>query len=431
MRARSVVLVAGLAVAMAACSTGSQGVPRAQARGPAAPAALEAVPAAHELLVLGSSSGAAVVDAETGSELFASVGVPALGDWSMLATATFRGDATVVRVTREASGEAASTARVAGHLAVRTVSGDGTRVALMDPLPAGTGPWTPQDRASTTIVVTNPSGYFHTKRFHLEGNYEPEAFSADNTGLFLIKYVPAIDPVAYRVTRLDLDEGEVYPVFSRLKAPSERMSGKRLMQLPSPNGSRLYTLDTSQPAEYAREYDPMQAKAGTPVAFVHTLSLDDGWAQCVGLPKALWDGNPVHEALALSPDGRWLYVVDTQRGVLAVMDTRKLKVVRTAKVDLSSVARGQARAAMGADGNTLVVGAGNHVVALRTATFRSQRAWTTTGTVTALGIGSEGRRLYVAMPGAVEELDLYTGAAVRTLRVPGSTGYRYVGSLPA
>src|SRR6266576_3381159 len=101
MRARSVVLVAGLAVAVAACSTGSQDVPRAQARGPAAPAALAAVPA-HELLVLGSPSGATVVDAETGSELFAGVGVPALGDWSKLATTTFRGDATVVRVTRAA-----------------------------------------------------------------------------------------------------------------------------------------------------------------------------------------------------------------------------------------------------------------------------------------------------------------------------------------
>jgi len=390
-----------------------------------------AAPAPRELLVLGSSSGAAVVDAETGSELFAGVGVPALGDWSVLATATTKGDATVVRVTRDVSGQTVGTARVAGDLAVRTVSGDGTRVALMAPLPPGTSPWTPQDRAWTTIVVTNPSGYFHTKRFHLHGNFEPEAFSADNTGLFLIKYVPAIDPVAYRVTRLDLDEGEVYPVFSRFKTPSERMSGTRLVQLPSPNGSRLYTLYTSQPAEYAREYDPMQAHAGRPVAFVHTLSLDQGWAECVGLPKALWDGNPVHEALALSPDGRSLYVVDVQRGVVAVMDTRKLKVVRTAHVDLSSLGTGQARAAVGSDGRTLVVAAGSRVMVLGTATVRPRATWNAFGAVTALGFGSEGRRLYLAMAGAVEELDLSTGTAVRTLRVPGSAGFVYVGSLTA
>src|SRR6266571_3803093 len=387
MHARSVVLVAGLAVAVSACSTGTQGTPRVAARGSGAPVASIAAPAPRELLVLGSSSGAAVVDAETGSELFAGVGVPAPGDC--------------------------------------------TRVALMAPLPPGTSPWTPQDRAWTTIVVTNPSGYFHTKRFHLHGNFEPEAFSADNTGLFLIKYVPAIDPVAYRVTRLDLDEGEVYPVFSRFKTPSGRMSGTRLVQLPSPNGSRLYTLYTSQPAEYAREYDPMQAHAGRPVAFVHTLSLDQGWAECVGLPKALWDGNPVHEALALSPDGRSLYVVDVQRGVVAVMDTRKLKVVRTAHVDLSSLGTGQARAAVGSDGRTLVVAAGSRVMVLGTATVRPRATWNAFGAVTALGFGAEGRRLYLAMAGAVEELDLSTGTAVRTLRVPGSAGFVYVGSLTA
>ncbi|MDP9341907.1 MAG: hypothetical protein M3Q23_07335 [Actinomycetota bacterium] len=433
MRARWVVLVAGMAVAVAACTPGTQGgpaAPRPDARDGATPA-VSPVAEPRELLVLGSPLGAAVLDARTGSELFAGVGVPALGDWSMLATATATttGDATVVRVTRDVSGESVGTARVAGQLAVRTVSPDGSRVALMAPLPPGANPWIPEDRASTTIVVTNPSGYFHTKRFHLKGNFEPEAFSADNTGLFLIKYVPAIDPVAYRVTRLDLDEGEVYPVFGRLKSPVETMSGTRLMQLPAPNGARLYTLYTSQPAEYAREYDPMQAKAGTPVAFVHTLSLDDGWAECVGLPRALGDGNPVHEALALSPDGRSLYVVDTQRGVVAVMDTRRMKVVRDAKADFSALGGGQVHAAVGSDGRTLVVAAGNRVEVLRTRTMRPEHEWTASGPVTALGFGSEGRNLYVAMPGAVEELDLSTGRSVRILRTPGSQAYLYVGSL--
>jgi hypothetical protein len=431
MRARSVVLMAGMAVAVAACPAGPPGSPRVEARRAAAPVAAQAAPAPGEVLVLGSPQGAAVLDAETGSELFAGVGVPALGDWSVLATATDHGDATVVRVERDVSGETVGTARVAGHLAIRTVSGDGSRVALMAPLPPGASPWSPEDRPFTTIVVATPSGYFHAKRFHLKGNFEPEAFSADDTGLFLIKYVPAIDPVAYRVTRLDLDEGEVYPVFSRLKAPSERMSGTRLMQLPSPNGSRLYTLYTSQPAEYAREYDLMQAGAGRPVAFVHTLSLDEGWAQCVGLPRALWDGNPVHEVLALSPRGRWLYVVDTQRGVVAVMDTRRLKVVRTANVDFTSLGRGQARAAVSPDGGTLAVAAGARVVALGLAAMRPQRGWTASGPVTALGFGDDGRRLYLAMPGAVEEVDLSTGRSERTLSVPGSKGFEYVGSLSA
>jgi hypothetical protein len=299
----------------------------------------------------------------------------------------------------------------------------------MAPPPPGTSPWTPQDRAFTTIVVANPSGYFRPERFHLKGNFEPEAFSADNRGLFLIKYLPAIDPVAYRVTRLELDEGEVYPVFSRLKRPSETMSGTRLMQLPSPDGDRLYTLYTSQPAEYALDYDPMQATAGRPVAFVHTLSLDEGWAECVGLPRALWDGKPVHEALALSPDDRFLYVVDTERGVVAVMNTKRLKVVRQAKVDFGSLGAGQAHAAVSPDGRTLVVAAGSGVAVLRTRTLRPEHLWTASGSVGAVGFGSEGRSLYLAMLGQLQELDLSTGRPTRTLHVPGAQGVDYVGSL--
>ena len=105
MRARVVVLVAGLAVAVTACTAGTGADPRSEAGHPAAPAT-PAAAAQRELLILGSSGGAAVLDAATGSELFASVGVPALGDWSMLATATATptGDATLVRVTDDVSG---------------------------------------------------------------------------------------------------------------------------------------------------------------------------------------------------------------------------------------------------------------------------------------------------------------------------------------
>jgi hypothetical protein len=80
--------------------------------------------------------------------VFAGVGVPALGDWSMLATATAtaRDGASTVNVTRSASGEPMGKARVNGDLAVRTVSADGSRVALMEPLPPGTSPWTPRTR---------------------------------------------------------------------------------------------------------------------------------------------------------------------------------------------------------------------------------------------------------------------------------------------
>ncbi len=437
MRARWVAPFVGLAVAFTACGYGEGGLEAAPDRAAPAPPAAPIAPIApaasapRELLVLGSPFGTTVLDERTGSELFSGVGVPGLGDPSVLATATVAGDTTVLRVTRASDGKAVARARVHGDLAIRAVSTDGSLVALMAPLPAGTSPWTPQDRAFTIIVVANPAGYDGTRRFHLKGNFEPEAFSMDHRSLFLIKYVPAIDPVAYRVTRLDLEEGEVYPVFGRLKRPVETMSGTRLMQLPAPDGARLYTLYSSQPSEYATEYDPMQAEAGEPVAFVHTLDLETGWAMCVGLPRAVWKGNADHEALALSPERRSLYVVDTERGVVAVMDTKRLKVLRTASVAFQGMSGGQARAAVSADGRTLLVAAGSRLAVVDTRTMRLRDMWRVSGRVSAVGFGRDGKHVYLLVPGLLEELDPLTGEQVRTLHVPGTARFDSVGSLVA
>ena len=68
--------------------------------------------------------------------------------------------------------------------------------------------WTPVPRASTTIVVADPSGGSPASRFRLAGNFEPEAFSTGGDALFLIQYLPALAPTVYRVTELDLRTAE-------------------------------------------------------------------------------------------------------------------------------------------------------------------------------------------------------------------------------
>ena len=186
------------------------------------------------------------------------------------------------------TGHILDTQRVGGRLSIRAVSADAGAVALMKPLPPGTSAWTPRSRAFTNIVVAHPQSGVAPERFHLAGNFEPEGFSSDDSMLYLIRYLPATAPVAYRVSRLELGDGDVYPVYGRAKSPVETMYGSRLMQVPAPGGARLYTLYASQPPEYAKGYDRWQAGAGREVAFVHTLSLENGWATCVGLPKSLW-----------------------------------------------------------------------------------------------------------------------------------------------
>ena len=258
---------------------------------------------------------------------------------------------------------------------MRVVSESGRAVALMDPLPDGWDPFVPLPRATTTIVVADPTGATAPRTFELVGNYEPEAFSAADDALFLIQHLPAETPQAYRVTMLDLDRGRVQPVFGPFKGPAERMPGIRLQQVLSPTATQLYTLYSSATPGYVPHGAP--GPEGAIVSFVHVLSLEDGWAHCVGLPESMWDRPSAEQAMAPTPDGRYLFVVDAGLGEIAVLHTGTLRV-RTAEVDLGlSGEVERTTAQMSADGRTLFVATagsnGSTVTAVDVGSVRGRR----------------------------------------------------------
>ena len=229
-----------------------------------------------------------------------------------------------------------SSATIRGDLDVRVASADGSRVALMAPLPAGSAPWSPGPREWTDMVVADPTGAGKPMRFHLKGNFEPEAFSMDAGRVFLISYLPPTDPWSYRVVSLDLANGHVDPVVGREKQWTGAMTGTRLMQVPGTNSGFLFTLYSNQPPRLARGYDEVQASAGRPVAFVHTLNLDAGQAVCVGLPRIVLGRQPGVRGDGRFPTDSRVFVVDTSRGVVAVMRSDELRVVQRAQVDSAS-----------------------------------------------------------------------------------------------
>jgi hypothetical protein len=265
-------------------------------------------------------------------------------------------------------------------------------------------------------VVADTGGIVPPRRYHLKGNLEPEAFSADRSTLFLIKYLPAEAPTAYRVVQLELEDGDVYPVLGRLKSWSQTMAGTRLSQVASADGSGLYTLYTSQPASYAAGFDPGQANANRPVAFVHSLSLSRETAVCVGLPKPLWGANAEQEAIAADPDGSDVYVVDTARDIVAVMDTWKLKVIRTSHLGLEPMGEGRAAAVVSPDGSTLFVTRGSRIAAIDTGTLRLRDVRATAGPVSAMGFSLDGATMYLGLPNEVAPVDLATWAVRRPRR---------------
>lgn len=401
-----------LAVVLAACT-------------PQQPRTTDVEPVARApggILLLGSSIGVRSVDPATGEVLFEGSGVPALGDWSKVFTTEVTGRATLLESSDVATGEVVSRVTVPGRLSVRVASGDGSLVALMAPLPDGRSPWIPEPRASTTIVVADPAGDDEPSRYRLEGNLEPEAFSTDGKSLYLIRFLPPTDPIAYRVARLDLGKSRVLPVGTRTKsAVVETMTGTRLEQLPSPDGM-LYTLYTTQPAAYAEGH----AHVGSPVAFVHTLSMNEGWAHCVVLPRKLWGADPADEAMAVSPYGDRLYVVDTARDLVAVMDTEKVRVVRSQKVDFEPSHGAETHAVMAADG-TLVVASGSRVWSLDGDDLTVLETWTMDASVSALGSGPGG--VYVAMPGTIAVIDPSTGKPAASIPSPAGEATAFVGML--
>lgn len=406
MRAR---LVFGLAATVLAACTSAPGSEPRTLVAPQGP------------VLLGSSTGVVTLDPRDGSLLFERPGVPALGDWSTVFATTREGSRTLLEASDATSGQVVSSVSLDGRLAVRVASGDGSQVALMDPLPAGASPWVPRPRGWTTIVVTDAARVRDPTSYRLHGNFEPEAFSTDGRWVFLIRYVPPTEPVAYRVARLNLSTGKVSPVNTGTKGVVETMQGTRLEQVGSE--TMLYTLYTTRPPDYVEDA-AHAAHTGRAVAFVHTLSLEDGWAHCVALPKALWGGDPADQAMALSPKGDELYVVDTARDLVTVMDTDRLEVIRTVDVNFGPDA--ETHAVVGPEG-TLFVGTGSRITAIDPTTLQTAGGWTTDAPISALGVGDDA--LYVAMPGRIEVVDPSTGRPARSIPSPAVEDLAYVGAL--
>ena len=315
-----------------------------------------------------------------------------------------------------ADAEPASTVRLDGTLDVRVVAESGGAVALMDPLPDGWDPEVPLPRSRTPIVVADPTGAAQTRTYDLRGNFEPEAFSTDDRQLFMIQHLPAEAPTVYRVTVLNLRTGRVVPVFGPFKGPAERMPGIRLQQMLSPNADQLYTLYSSARPGYAPHHAPVPN--GATVSFVHVLSLQDGWAHCVGLPEELWDRPASEQAMATSPNGRLLYIADPTLGLVTVMDTASLEI-RTHPIDLSISGVRRTSAVVSGDSSALFVAtAGEHggVTRIDTDTFEVVHTWATDD-VSGLGLSADGERLYVAFDDRVEVMDATTGSELAGVAV--------------
>lgn len=286
-------------------------------------------------------------------------------------------------------------------------------VALVDD--AGTA-YPPTGRNRTSVLIVSDG---ETRRLDLAGNYAPDAFTDDGSGLFVLDWLPSTAPEHYRVREVNVSTGEISALFGRDKQPippeaEEQMRGVRRNAVLGDSGEVLYTLYTHQPSPAAGT----AGWTGGDNAFIHTLHLVQHWAYCVDLPAPFGlDPNSSH-AIAIEPGGSRLFVADAAAGKLAVVDTESLQVGRVLDVPKAD---GPAYATFAA--NTLFIAAGTAMVPVAGTNLAAGPPRQLPAAASGLASSVDDQRVYVGMADAVE---WYDGGGRRLGRVPvkGLTGLR-------
>ena len=351
-----------------------------------------------DVLYLRAGGGVAVVETETNERAFKRLAAVPSGDWSTIVHTIVRRGTTELVATDPVSGTDRWRDVLEGNLKVNVVSHSGDLVAMSP----GRERYYRYGRSETTFIIAGRH-LSEEKRLTVKGNFEPEAFSADGTGLYVVSYLPARLPSKYQVRRLDLETGRVEGVFTPHEELQQAMGGTARIQAASPDGNRLYTLYTVKDAD------------GSQHSFIHVLDLANEWAHCVDLPDGFTTHAESSTALAVSPDGDHLYIANTSTGAVAEMGAETLLVERTGTFDLDT--RGNANAAVD-DSGTLYVTSGVWVVAIDIESFTEKDRWAMDDPISGLQVGDRGGSVYVGLKKDIASLEVATGET-ELLDVPG------------
>jgi hypothetical protein len=376
------------------------------------------------LLVVDETGAISLLDAATGEAVFEVPGATATPDRSALLTTDSTGDGTVLESRDPSTGLVTGSTRLrGGELTVRTVSPRGQAVALM-PGARGAGIYEPEVRERTSLTVAylddRPS---HT--FDLAGNIEPEMFSYDETGLFILEFVPPTAPDSYYVRRLDLATGEMTDTGAPQVGLNPKMRGKARASVLHPDGDQLFTLYTL-PQTGEPVFDTEHG-GDTPLhAFIHVINLKENWSYCIFLPEPIGTVDEATVGMGISPDGKEVIVADPSTSTLARVDTSDLTVIEAVTVDRMRDFDTQAAVAIAPDGS-VYIGTGSMLLELTRPELQVVRAWGQQSVVSGVSVSASGDQLRVGGGGAITLLDRSTGTETAVLRAPGGATVTLLG----
>lgn len=377
-----------------------------------------------DLLFANTASGLVTLRGDRVDTHGAAIAAP---DGSRVYAATTLDNATVLSTVDTLTGRETERVRLAGRWTPRVVSPTG-RLVVLTPADAAPGVISagvsgkPVARTRSRIMIAGHGGVTHDVQ--LTGNFEPDAVTYDDNGLFVLEWLPAAAPDRYRVRLMEFATRTPQPLFTRDKRPvpagaEEEMRGEGRQAVLHPNGRVLYTLYTHQP-DHRHSRDIVAGRTSGAHAFVHVLHLEQRWAYCLDLPEPFGRGPAAGHALALSPDGNRLAVADVTAGRLVLANAEALRIYRVVALP---PAGGAASVATGAGSCFVAAGPSIHVV--DDAAGAVSGTWRAGGAVRGLGVSRDGARLYVGRPDGIAWLDSRTGTQLGWVPVPGLLALRY------
>jgi hypothetical protein len=235
----------------------------------------------------------------------------------------------------------------------------------------------------------------------------------------MIEYIPALDPVEYRVRRLLLRSGRVVPIGRLKSAAPDQMQGTGRNQVYAPDGSELYTLYTQQ------HNGGHKHSIGGPHAFIHLLNLQDSWAHCIDLPHSFGHGEATASAIALSPSGRYLYVADWTSGAVAKVEPGQIEVTAEALTDFGSP---DEQTWAQATEDRLYVAGNSSIVVIESGTLEEIDRWSLDGEITGLRLSPNDKRLYAVVNDGIVALDASDGSILGSFPALDVDGIEFVGT---
>jgi len=239
-------------------------------------------------------------------------------------------------------------------------------------------------------------------RIGLDGNFEVDALSTYGDSLFLIEYLPAVNPDHYQVrlfnlTTQTLQEGALVDK----RAPDEVMAGERQDVVASRDGYWVYSL-----------YRRAQHNS----AFIHALNTMDKFTLCIDLP---WTSDSTPEqleayTLALAPSGRVIYAANPALGLVARVSLDDLSVSTVARFEPGlAVSESPNRSLISSDGQQFYFTNGQSLWGYNTNNRQISGPYQADAPVTGLGLSSDGQRLYLAhSDDSVSVLNAANGQAI-------------------